>query len=261
MPITPLHPVRRLSQEDFAELSYAVMGCLFDIHSKYARLFDENIYKRELASTFPGVETEFPILVTHGTYSKTYYLDALVAEGGPFEFKAASTLSSKHRGQLYNYLLLLDLAHGKLVNLRPENVEHEFVNARLRSDERRVFDLITDRWDCSVPGNNVILDSLVSVLRDWGTGLELSLYESVVTHFLGGEDAVFCNVAVQGSRQPLGYQQMRLAAPRVAFRLTAFDAEPCYYEEHARRLLVHTDLQAILWINIGLHEVKFVTIR
>ena len=37
--------------------------------------------------------------------------------------------------------------------------------------------------------------------------------------------------------------------------------EPCYYEEHARRLLVHTDLQAILWINIGLHEVKFVTIR
>ena len=145
MPIMPLYPVRRLTQDEFAELSYEVMRCVFDIHKEFGRFFDEKIYKRELASRFPRVEIEFPIAVTHRTFSTTYYLDALVADGGAFEFKAVEELAPRHRGQLYNYLLLLDLAHGKLVNLRLESVQHEFVNALLRADERRVFEVCTDR--------------------------------------------------------------------------------------------------------------------
>lgn len=54
---------------------------------------------------------------------------------------------------------------------------------------------------------------------------------------------------------------MRLAAPGVAFKLTAFDPEFGSFEEHARRLLAHADLRAILWINIGLHKVTFVTVE
>ncbi len=105
------------------------MGQVFQIHNDFGRYFDERIYKRELARRFPGVELEFPITISHGTFSKTYFLDALIASGGPFEFKAVELLAQRHRGQLYNYLLMLDLAHGKLANLRSESVEHEFVNA------------------------------------------------------------------------------------------------------------------------------------
>jgi GxxExxY protein len=261
VPITPLHTVRRLTQEEFAALSYEVMGCVFEIHREYGRFFDEKIYKRELAARFPRVEIEFPIGVTHKTFSTTYYLDALVADGGAFEFKAVEALTPQHRGQLYNYLLLLDLAHGKLVNLRPESVQHEFVNALSRPAERRVFSVVTERWDASLPGAGVIAESLLSALRDWGTGLELTLYESALTHFLGGPQAVLQKVAVQGSQARLGYQSMRLAAPGVAFKFTALEAGLQAFEEHARRLLAHVELKAILWVNIALHTVTLTSIH
>ena len=48
--IIPAHPVRRLSQDEFGELSYAVMAHVFEIHNEFGRFFDERIYKRELAS-------------------------------------------------------------------------------------------------------------------------------------------------------------------------------------------------------------------
>jgi hypothetical protein len=53
MPITLLHPVRRLSQREFGDLSYEVMRCVFDIRDEFGRFFDEKIYKRELRNRFP----------------------------------------------------------------------------------------------------------------------------------------------------------------------------------------------------------------
>ena len=155
---------------------------------------------------------------------------------------------------------MLDLAHGKLVNLRPESVQHEFVNALSRLDERRIFDVCMDRWDSSIPDSELLVDWIVGMLRDWGTGLELSLYESSITHFLGGEDVVLQKVAVQGSRQGLGDQTMRLATPGMALKLTALESDLVSFETHARRLLAHTKLRAIQWVNIGLKTVRFVTI-
>jgi hypothetical protein len=62
--------------------------------------------------------------------------------GAIFELKAVEALTDRHRGQLLNYLFLADLPHGKLVNLQPQRVEHEFVNAPIRSHERRDFTVI-----------------------------------------------------------------------------------------------------------------------
>jgi hypothetical protein len=53
---------------------------------------------------------------------------------------------------------------------------------------------------------------------------------------------------------------MRLAGPGVAFKLTALESDLDGYEEHARRLLAHTDLEAILWVNIAQHDVTFVSL-
>jgi GxxExxY protein len=261
MPITPLHAVRRLSQDEFQEIAYVVMGHVFEIHNDFGRFFDEDIYKRELACRMPEVELEFPITLSLGTFSTTYYLDALVAGGGVFEFKTAEAFSPQHRGQLLNYLLLLDLAHGKLVNMRPESVDHEFVNATVRPADRHRFELVTSRWNQSLNGGDRVLESMLALVQDWGAGLELRLYEAALTHFLGGEETVVRKVNVRGQRGIVGQQSMRFAADDVAFKLTAFQSDNHHFEEHARRLMRHTDLRAMLWINIDLERVTLTTIE
>lgn len=261
MPITPHREVRRLPQDEFRELSYVVMGHVFEIHKEFGRFFDEQIYKRELAGRLLNASLEFPVYVTHDSFATEYHLDLLVADGGVFEFKAVASLGSRHRGQLYNYLLLLDLAHGKLINVRSESVKHEFVNASLRPADRQLFDVVTDRWDRSFGRSDFVHDTLVGLLQDWGTGLELGLYEMALTYFLGGEAQVVRDVNVRNGHGVLGQQKLRLAEDDVAFRLTALDSELESFEAHARKLLRHVDLRAIFWVNIGLQRVTFTTIQ
>jgi hypothetical protein len=68
-------------------------------------------------------------------------------------------------------------------------------------------------------------------------------------------------VVLYGNCGSLGSQTMRLAADNVAFKVTALESGLAAFEEHVRRLLAHTRLHAIQWVNIALHEVTFVTIR
>jgi len=88
MPNIPAINSRRISQQDFGDLSYEVMRPVFDIHSEFGRFFDKAIYKRELAARMKDVRLEVPVDVVHGTFSKTYFADVLVRECGLFEFKA-----------------------------------------------------------------------------------------------------------------------------------------------------------------------------
>ena len=45
MPISLGIPVRRISQDEFSELSFEVMREVFAIHNEIGRFFDEKIYK------------------------------------------------------------------------------------------------------------------------------------------------------------------------------------------------------------------------
>src|SRR2546422_9593766 len=177
MPIIVQSRIHRLSQAEFGELAYAVMGCVFQIHSEFGRFFDEKIYKRELAQRFPGVGLDVPIEVTYASFTKLQYLDVLVAFGGLFEFKAAEAFVPRHPAQLLHYLLLAELGHGKLVNVRTESVEHEFVNTTLTRDDRIRFEIEDALWKDRAPGARPFQEVLTALLRDWGTGLDLQLYE------------------------------------------------------------------------------------
>jgi hypothetical protein len=54
-------------------------------------------------------------------------------------------------------------------------------------------------------------------------------------------------------------QSFRLVAPDVALKITALSfPEP--FEIHARRLIEHTNLKVIQWINITRKELSFRTI-
>src|SRR5262249_37067941 len=166
MPVILPTPVRRLSQAEFGELAYSVMGCVFQIHREMGRFFDEKIYKRELSHRHAGVQLEVPIEVTHDTFRKLQYIDVLVHEGGPFEFKVADALTPRDPAQLLHYLLLAELEHGKLVNLGKESVEHEFVNTTLTHKDRVQFDIADAQWSNKINGAARFQEVLVALLRD-----------------------------------------------------------------------------------------------
>jgi GxxExxY protein len=262
MPVHCSIEIPRLGKKEFGEVSYRVMEHIFDIHRDFGRLFDERIYKQELALRLHGLRLEVPVDVSHGTFTKRYFLDVLTAEGALFEFKTVEELSRRHFAQLLHYLLLLDLAHGKLVNLRPTEVKHEFVNAALTAADRRQFTLDRHEFDKASPGAAMIEEILVPLLDDLGTGLELALYEEAVTHFLGGESVVEQDVNVMSDRGVvLGVQRMRICASGAAFKLTTFAEPSPAFREHCQRLLQHLPIEAIQWVNIASHRVTFSTLK
>ncbi len=261
MPFHRITETVRPTQSEFGQIAYDVMKCVYDIHNEFGRFFDEAVYKRELADRMPGVELELPVTVSHGSFSKLSKLDVLAHKRGIFEFKAAESIVPRHRGQTINYLLLFDLPHGIIINVRPERVGDEFVNCHLRLDALRNPSVDTSSFDSAVAGASIFHDHLISMIQDWGAGLETGLYEEGLTHFLGGEERVLQPVPVMGAKGQLHEQKLRLLAPDVAFKLTVFPDGIEAFEVHARRLLQHTSLNVIHWANITHKHVTFTTIR
>jgi GxxExxY protein len=261
MPIHRSVETTRISQEEFKRLAFEVMEHVYAIHNDFGRFFDERIYKRELADRLPGTELELQVTVTYETFSKPYFLDVLVHRRGLFEFKAADAIHPRHRSQAFNYLLLFDLAHGKIINTRPERVESEFVNCHQHLVDLRNPTVVDTGFASEISGAEFFRDMLTTLVRDWGAGLEIGLFEEALTHFLGGDDKVSVPVPVIGKKGPLADQKFRLLAPDVAFKLTAFPDRLEAFEMHARKLLQHTALKAIHWANITHQQITFTTIQ
>ncbi len=259
MPIICQQALNQLSREEFGRLSYDLMADVFAIRNELGRFFDEKPYKQALALRQQDVILEVPVCVNHHTFSKTYFLDVLLAAGAIIEFKATEALSKRHKAQLLHYLMLTDLEHGLLINVRPEQVAKEFVNCSLRRCDQLAFRLSATDWREEIPGGKLFRNVLVALLEDWGSSLELSLYEEALTHFLGGESNVLRLVKIHLDGAELGQQMFRLAADRVAFKLTAFVSHGSHqrFVHHAKQLVRHTDLEALLWANLGRHEITF----
>jgi GxxExxY protein len=259
MPIKVPSGLRRLNYEQFSQAAYEVMEVVFAVHKALGRLFDETIYQHEIARRLNGARIEVPIEVSYESFCKTYYLDLVFAGGALFELKAVEALVNRHRAQLLHYLLLADLLHGKLVNMRLEAVEHEFVNAAITREDRIRF-AVEDRDFVNAGGGNCLREVTVAILRDWGVGLDIGLYEEVLTHFLGGCEKVQQPVGVFVDGSEAGNQVLRLAEPGVAFKISALGEGRQRYESHLRRFLAHTSLDCIQWINVGRRVVTFKTI-
>ena len=260
MPIVVGTNIRRLDDREFGEVVFETMRQIFAAHDELGRFFEEKIYQREIAFRTAGAQTEVPIDVKFDGFCKTYYIDLLVAGGAIFEFKTAETLAHRHRSQLMHYLLLTDLPHGKLVNLRPERVSHEFVNNVLTRQERTTFDVLAANWIDGGEGH--LVERMVTALRDWGTALDLELYEEAATHFCGRDAEPLSEIEIHADNRPLGVQKVRLADPLSVLKVTTLDADRLSdFECHARRFLAHTSFRAIQWINITRPAVQFKTIK
>jgi GxxExxY protein len=262
MPVHVDADIRRLDQQEFGRIAYDVMEQVFAVHNEMGRFFDEAIYRNAVASRIARSQTEVLVEVRFEDYRKPYYLDLLVNGGAVFELKVVRTLGAPQRAQLLNYLLLTGLSHGKLVNLRHDVVEHEFVNTHLELADRTEYRIVERGWKDPGPIGRPLRPWLLALLRDVGTGLDVHLYESAVSHIFGGDDAVVQEVAIFAASRGLGSQKLRLAAPGWAFNVTAIDDSTfSRFEDHVRRLLGHTTLDGLHWINDTRNCVAFTTIE
>ncbi len=262
MPITVEAQLHRPTQAEFASIAYDVMQAVFAVRNELGRFLDEELYQREIVHRLPLARSEVPIRVSFGAFSKIYFIDLLAGGAAPFELKAVANLTGRHRAQLINYLLLTELPHGKLVNLRPDAVQHRFVNSKLTRADRLKFEVEATDWDDSRARPRELQRWLIAAISDWGTGLDLQLYEEACSHFLGGEENVLGKSEIIVGDRCLGEQQIRLVEPNAALKVTILESDLLpMFEDHARRFLDHSSLSAIHWISITLRQVRLATIR
>lgn len=249
-----------MAQREFSSVAFDVMREIFTLRNELGCLFDERVYQCALAARVENLLTEVRIDVTFQNFCKSYFMDVVVSGGAVFELKTVGTLNDRHRSQLLNYLLLTGLHHGKLVNLRSERIEHEFVNTNLTRENTTQFTVDDSRWQETV-GFGLAQKALVlEMLRDWGTCLERALYEEAIMHFLEGSEPAFTEINVCLRGAPVARQNAVLCAPDVAFRITAFEAISSAFEEHLHRYLNSTKLNGIQWLNISRNQVTFRTL-
>jgi GxxExxY protein len=261
MPVTVHAEIRRLSQAEFGQIAFEVMRHVFAVHNELGRCFDEDVYQRVVAHRCGG-RLEVPVDVAHGEFQKRYFLDLLVADGAPFEFKTVDVLTPAHRAQLLNYLLLTGLSHGKLVNLRTPNVQHEFVNTTLTAVERAAFTIDATAWDSGAPGAARLKAVTVDLLRDLGAGLALPLYQEALVCLMGGDAVVMREVAIMCDGRQIGSDSLPHTEEGAALRLSALDdGGMAAFGSHLQRYLMHTSLHVMHWINVNARSVTLVTLH
>ncbi len=265
MPVKCDIEFERIDQDQFHALDKAVMRHAFEIHNSMGRFFDERIYQDELAMRCQvdgmAVEREVHLRVMHRDFSKSYFLDMLIERGGLYELKTVDALISEHDRQSINYLLLAGLKHGKLVNMRPPSVESRFVSTTLEPEDRFDFELRAEQFDGTNEKNSIFCETLVSLLEDWGVFLSVELYREALVHFTNGVDAGVCPVNVVSGGRIVGSQKFCVLNPETAFHISAIRRNHSFYETHMQRLLTHTTLSRIHWVNFDQRKVSLQTIK
>ena len=265
MPIDSIRPTRCLDEFAFEAIDYRVMGHAYASQNELGRLCDESVYEADLAARlrsdgFKTIVRQTPINITHQDYAKRYYVDLLV-DGALYEWKADTALVPDHDAQILNYMLLLGIKRGKLLNFRSGKVQGKIVASSLTSEQRHQFTFITKDWDELTPACRRLREVTYELLQDWGAFLEVALYQEALVHFLGGESLVHQPVRLNRNGIPLGVQKMFVHAPRITFWVTAFTDQQSFAESHLRRLLALADLKAIHWINFNHATIEFTTVH
>jgi GxxExxY protein len=258
-------PVIAIDQERFHEIDRAVMGLSFRLQNEFGRFFDEQIYQSELARRLSDIgldaHQEVLLRVSHRDFQKDYFVDLLVENSVVFELKVVEALTPKHQKQLLNYLHLLDLRHGKLINFRTPSVESRFVSTGLTKGKRQDFSIDECAWDGTSRPSRMLKGALEALLREWGAFLDSKLYREALHHFISGTAFGVLDVEILSFGKTIGTKKMSLLAPDHAWHLSTHHDHLDSYELHLNRLLGHTPLRAIDWINLNQHQITLKTLR
>lgn len=176
------------------------------------------------------------------------------------ELKAQTALIGEDESQLLNYMFLMGIQRGKLLNFRPSKVQGKIMATSLTDKERRRFTAITDRWCDLTASCDRLRQTMLDLLQDWGAFLNAGLYQEALIHLLGGASHLEQRVRLRRNGLELGAQRMLVHSPGVAFRVTGFTEGQSHIELQLRRLLFLTDLKAFQWINLNHSKIELTTI-
>lgn len=265
MPIRHTVKTKLISEEVFHIVDYEVMRLVFSMQRQLGRLWNEKIYQNELAyrcqeAGFSRVETEVPIQVSHQDFRKIFYVDLVLNDAVIYEVKVVKALTGEHHQQTLNYLFLLGLQHGKLINLRPPSVESRFVSTRLTLENRYDYEIDDQSWEELDEDSQWLKQIMISLLKEWGAFLDTTLFYDAIKHFRGGEENVVKKIMVRDGSHILGTQKVHLLNSEIAFKISSMTKDEQYYENHLRRLVHYTSLKALQWINFNHDRIVFKTI-
>ena len=108
---------------------YDVVGALYEVHKELGAGLNEYCYQEGLQIQLEESGIQFEKELTfypkyHGKQMKTHYRVDFLCKGDIIiECKSVEELNNNHRAQLYNYMRLLNLPCGILVNFAPKNVD------------------------------------------------------------------------------------------------------------------------------------------
>ncbi len=114
----------------FPELSYKIVGLLFEIHTELGNRYQEKYYQRALEvklkkNEIPYVK-EIPVgLEIDGEKIGKYFLDFLIDDKIIVEFKVKPAFSRNDFQQVLAYLKATDLKLGILVNFYGNSLEYK----------------------------------------------------------------------------------------------------------------------------------------
>lgn len=110
------------------ELTYEVMGAVYEVHNVLGSGFLEKVYERALLSELNirgiGAETQKTMSVFYkGEQVGHYIADLVVEDKILLELKSVESLARLHEAQILNYLKATGLHLGILINFGNERVE------------------------------------------------------------------------------------------------------------------------------------------
>jgi GxxExxY protein len=126
------HELTRMSTNNIVhkELSYKIVGCAMEVHSKLGSGFLEKVYENALMVLFRkegiAAKQQTPIKVNfEGELVGEYYADILVDEKIILELKTADKIVDIHRAQILHYLRATGIKLGMILNFGNKNFEYE----------------------------------------------------------------------------------------------------------------------------------------
>ena len=119
----------------YPDLSYKIMGAIFEVHKKLGPGFLESVYEKaliqELSSREIKVETQKTIDLTYRDKKVgVHWLDLIVEDKVVVELKTVERFSVHHKAQLTSYLKASGYTLGILVNFSKSRVEYRRVLIR-----------------------------------------------------------------------------------------------------------------------------------
>jgi len=119
----------------YSDLSYQIMGAVFEVHKKLGPGFLESVYQKALIEELSGrgmnVETERVIdLIYKDKKTGAHRLDLVIEDKVVVELKTVEGFSIHHKAQLTSYLKASGYKLGILVNFSKAKVEYRRVLIR-----------------------------------------------------------------------------------------------------------------------------------